>query len=124
GLVVLGQQDVRIELSLERRVEFAARRMDARTLRLHYGVEQRRRGDRLWKEYVHPEGSAARLFLFAGIGADEHDWKRARVAACADALGGVEPVDAWQHPVEDNEAERIASSFAVAEVQQRESLFG
>ena len=105
-------------------IERAARRMHPRALRLDDRVQQRRRRDGLGKEHVDTERGAARFFLLACIGADQHDRQRARLVARADALGRVEPVHAGQHPVEDDEAERILSSFPVAELQQSESLFG
>ena len=124
GLVVFGQQHASVELALEWRVERAARRMHPCALRLDDRVQQRRRRDRLREEHVYTERGAAGFFLLARIRADQHDRQRARFAARADALGRVEPVHAGQHPVEDDEAERILASFPVAALQQSESLFG
>ena len=124
GLVVLGQQHANVELPLERCVERATGRMHARTLRFHDRVEHRRGGNRLRKKHVDAELGAARLFFLPCIGADEHDRQRAGLLPRPNSLGGLESVHARQHPVEHDEAERIASSFPIATLQQRKPLFG
>jgi hypothetical protein len=92
----------------------------ARPLRLHHGVEQRRRRDRLRQEDVDAEGGAAGLLLLAGIRADQDDRERPRLLAGADESGGIEPVHAGQHPVEDDEAEWIGRARPVAALEQRQ----
>ena len=124
GLVVLSQQHLNVELPFERCVERPTGRMHARTLRFHDRVEQRRGGNWLGKKHVHAERGAARLLFLPCIGADEHDRQRAGLLACPNPLSGLESIHARQHPVEHHEAERIASSSAIATFQQRKSLLG
>ena len=42
----------------------------------------------------------------------------------ADALGCIEPVHAWQHPVEDDETKRIRAAGAIVLFEQRKPVLG
>ena len=108
GLVVLGQKRPHaIELALERPVEPTPRNVNAGALRLDDRVEQRGGGHRLAKEHVDAELGTARLLFLPGVGADDDDRQRASLAATPDASGSFEAVHARQHPVENDEPERI-----------------